>query len=112
MNSENKNSDNTPNVLCSSSQVLLVSHGGTIREWIKSIQADFAEGFEQVDITKIPPNSSRTVLEFSWEKTDLKTANGRQKNQLPMLNGLKCQCKLLYNTDHLEKVLVDDKEPV
>jgi len=93
-------------------EVLLVSHGGTIREWIRSLQADFAEGFEKVDITGIPPNSSKTVLEFSWERSDERTANKRMKNQLPAFKGLKCECKVLYNVDHLEEEIVELAEPV
>lgn len=93
-------------------EVLLVSHGGTIREWIRSLQADFAEGFEKVDISGIPPNSSKTVLEFSWERSDERTANKRMKNQLPAFKGLTCECKVLYNVDHLEETIVELAEPV
>jgi len=80
--------------------VLLVSHGGAIRDMIASLDVPVTDGTDGTDSTGIPPNTSRSLLSLSWTTT---TAEKHLYSALPKLDNFNASWTLMHDTSHLEQ---------
>lgn len=81
------------------SEILIVSHGGTIGEFLTALSSDFPG---MPTISSRPPNTSRSIIQFRWRRTPASDAKRRTKSQLPQLLNLTVTCEMLYDLAHLQ----------